>query len=108
MANGLRTSPYHILTEEEIEGVKKDAESIGIPLNVLQFNVGNQTGFSDECEVIHIRGDILPDFTSNILRDNLSQRAVLAHEYYGHYKHNPSTLESGTGEMNLGQVIELR
>ena len=95
MSNGLRTSPYHILNEEEIENVKKDAKLLGIPQDVLRFNEGSQTGFSDYHRVINIRGDVLPDTASDNLRDRLSQRAVLAHEYYGHYKNHPSPFRVG-------------
>ena len=95
MSNGLRTSPLRILNEKEIESILRDAESLNIPKNVLRFNVGNQTGFSDQDGIINIRGDILPDMTSRNLRDNLSQRAVLAHEYYGHYKAHPSSFRIG-------------
>jgi hypothetical protein len=42
-----------------------------------------------------VRGDILPDLQSNNLRDNLSSKAVLAHEYYGHYKAYPSKFKIG-------------
>lgn len=95
MANGLRTSPYHILSDEEIKNVKKAAKELNIPENILRFNQGNQTGFSDGKEIINIRGDILPDKSSNNLRDILSSKAVLAHEYYGHYKNHPSQFRVG-------------
>lgn len=95
MANGLRTSPLHILDDVEIDAVLQDAEILEIPKDVLEFNKGSQTGFSDSNQMIHVRGDILPDLKSTNLRDNLSQRAVLAHEYYGHYKAHPSQFRIG-------------
>ena len=45
--------------------------------------------------MITIRGDVLPDLSSHQLRDRLSQKAVLAHEYYGHYKAHPSQFRVG-------------
>lgn len=84
MANGLRTSPIHILSDNEMTGILKDAETLKTPKGILKFNEESQTGFFDRDVVIHVRGDILPDLKSRNLRDNLSQRAVLAHEYYGH------------------------
>lgn len=90
MANGQRRSPSHILTDKKIESLLQDAKAIDIPTDVLKFNVGNRTGFSDLEEMIHIRGDVLPDINSDNLRDLLSQKAVLAHEYYGQYKAHPS------------------
>lgn len=95
MSNGLRTSPHHILTDDEIATIKADAKSLNIPEEVLRFNEGDQTGFSDRRNVITVRGDVLPDLNSENLRDRLSQKAVLAHEYYGHYKHHPSTFRVG-------------
>lgn len=95
MANGLRTSPMRILNADEIISILKDAEEIGLPIDILKFNEGNQTGFSDRYQVIYIRGDILPDISSMNLRDNLSQKSVLAHEYYGHYKAHPSKFRIG-------------
>lgn len=95
MSNGLRTSPYHILTDEEIEKLKVDAEALEIPLDILRFNEGRQTGFSDRYKIIYVKGDVLPDRSSSNLRDMLSQKAVLAHEYYGHYKSHPSLFRIG-------------
>lgn len=95
MADGSRKSSYYILNEAEIENVKKDAKLLGIPEDALRFNEGNQTGFSDYHRVINIRGDVLPNMASDNLRDRLSQRAVLAHEYYGHYKNHPSHFRVG-------------
>lgn len=95
MSSGMRTSPLHILTDDEINSIKEDAKSIGVPENVLRFNEGTQTGFSDRLKVINVRGDVLPDLTSDNIRDRLSSKAVLAHEYYGHYKQHPSAFRVG-------------
>jgi hypothetical protein len=40
-------------------------------------------------------GDILPDPKGITARDRMSQRAVLAHEYYGHYLNHPSEYPIG-------------
>ena len=82
--NGQRTSQYRILTSEEIESLKADIEALGADLSVFRFNEGFQTGYSDRTGLIYIRGDVLPDLYSTHPRDLMSQRAVLAHEYYGH------------------------
>ena len=95
MSNGMRRSPWNILDEDEIQSVIRDAETLGIPLDVLMFNTGSQTGFSEKTGRIHIRGDIAPDVDSINLRNRLSQGAVLAHEYYGHYKNHPSVFWPG-------------
>ncbi|MDR0883057.1 MAG: hypothetical protein LBN05_00365 [Oscillospiraceae bacterium] len=87
LAMGLRTPPTHILTEEEISVVLREAEAIGIPVDVLRFNAGGRTSYNDKLRKINVRGDVLPDLRSNskIARDYMSIRSVLAHEYYGHY-----------------------
>lgn len=95
MAMGFRKPVGHILTEEEISSIIADAKAIKIPTDILCFNTGRHTGFVDDLEVINIRGDILPDLDSTIARDKMSQRAVLAHEYYGHYKNHPSEYDIG-------------
>ena len=95
MANGLRQSPFRMLSENEIVSLKADAESIGIPLEVLRFNKGSKTGFLDNLKLINIRGDVLPDLNGNSPRDLMSSKAVLAHEYYGHYANHPSLFRNG-------------
>lgn len=95
MAMGLRQPASHVLTEEEIAGVKADAEALGIDPSVLLFNTGERTGFMDDSGLIGICGDVLPDLDSKIARDCMSQRAVLAHEYYGHLAHHPSEYPIG-------------
>lgn len=95
MANGLRKSPQYILNEQDIQSVLKDAEILKIPKEVLLFNEGTQTGFSDRYKIINIRGDVFPDIESHYLRDRLSVKAVLAHEYYGHYQNHPSEFKIG-------------
>lgn len=95
MANGMRKSPLNILDDKQIERINQYADELQIPRNVLSYNTGFQTGFSDRKKIINIRGDIFPDKTSYNNRDLLSERAVLAHEYYGHMKHDPSNFDVG-------------
>ena len=95
MSSGNRRSAYHILTDAEIASIKDDAKTLKIPQSILRFNEGTTTGFCEWDMTITIRGDVLPDSNSTYLRDRLSQRAVLAHEYYGHYKQHPSKFRVG-------------
>lgn len=95
MSNGSRTSPFYILNEEEIRLIKNEADNLKIPDNILKFNEGNYTGFSDSQMVINLKGDVLPDLNSENVRDRLSVKSVLAHEYYGHYKNHPSHFRIG-------------
>ena len=84
MANGLRNSRYHILTDDEIETIKKDIRDIQADIHVFKFNKGQRTSYSDAFDEVRVRGDVLPNLNSTHPRDLMSARAVLAHEYYGH------------------------
>lgn len=94
-AFGLRQSARNIITDEEVSFLKKEAKEIDIPVSVLAFNKGTRTGFCDEEGIIHVRGDVFPDMNSKVARDRMSARAVLAHEYYGHYMNDPSEYDFG-------------
>jgi hypothetical protein len=89
----LRKPKSHILNEDEIDSLVRDAESIGIDTSILRINSGTRTGFVEDRMIINVRGDVLPDPEGLTARDRMSQRAVLAHEYYGHYKNHPSPYE---------------
>ena len=94
-AGGLRRSPFNILTDSDIECLKSEIKAIDAEERVFLFNTGLQTGYSDETGYINIRGDVMPDQYSTHPRDIMSERAVLAHEYYGHYIHSPSIYDPG-------------
>ena len=94
-AGGLRRSPFNILSESEIEHLKDEIRAIEADEKVFVFNKGTRTYYSDEYQEIRIRGDVFPDKDSTSNRDIMSERAVIAHEYYGHYKYAPSKLEVG-------------
>lgn len=96
MSNGWRTPGTKILTDDEINMIKFEIHAIGADLSVFVFNDENHinTCYNDKEDKIYIRGDILPDtrYASNITRDLMSVRAVLAHEYYGHRPHREEYL----------------
>lgn len=95
MAMSLRQPASHVLTENEIRMIKQDAKALEIDDSILRFNTGGRTGFLDEEGFIGICGDVLPDANSKNARDRMSSRAVLAHEYYGHYLNHPSQYPIG-------------
>lgn len=95
MPNGLRASRFHKLTEEEIKMIKNDIKEIQADSRVFRINEGDTTGYSDISGVIYVRGNVMPDLNSNNPRDIMSSRAVLAHEYYGHYANRGTKLEAG-------------
>lgn len=95
LPNGLRTAPGHILTDEEIKSLKKDIAAIGADEKIFKFNVGHRTGYDDILDEIRVKGDIIPDLSSNHPRDRMSARAALAHEYYGHRAYRGTKVPKG-------------
>lgn len=95
MPNGQRRSQFYELNDEEISEIKAAASSIGVPEEVLRFNIGTSTAYVDDSQTINIRGNIYPDPEGITARDRLTPRAVLAHEYYGHYMARNTVLPPG-------------
>lgn len=95
MANGPRRGRLVHVNEREQEVIRRYADEMGIPRDLLSFNTGDRTGYIDGENVIHIRGDIFPaDYAANS-RSILNAKCALAHEYYGHYLHQPSQWRPG-------------
>jgi hypothetical protein len=109
-ASGFRQSPHNTLSSEDIDSLKQDIDAIGADPSAFRFNEGRQTGFSDRDGMINVRGDVFPDAASTHPRDKLSARAVLAHEYYGHYNFSPSSFEATDwrDEMRASYVAALK
>jgi len=84
VAGGLRKSPFDILSEEDINHIKDEIRAIGADESVFRFNEGRRTGYIDGKDIINVNGDVFSDKNSTHPRDLMSERAVLAHEYYGH------------------------
>ena len=99
-----RRSPYHILTAEEIEGLKKDIEAICAEVDIFRFNYEGcaRTSYLSKLDTVFVKGDVLPDmvFASPHPRDLMSARAVLAHEYYGHRPYRNAKFQMPAGSWN--------
>ncbi|MCL1988279.1 MAG: hypothetical protein FWG64_09970 [Firmicutes bacterium] len=95
-SGGLRRSPFTTLSAEEIEHLRAEIRAISADESVFLFNNGRQTGYSDENDIIRVRYDVFSDTNSTHPRDLMSERAVLAHEYYGHRANRGTTLPSGS------------
>ena len=93
--SGYRKSCHIILTDADIKRLISDIEEIHAEKDVFRFNEGYRTGFDDDFVCINVKGDVFPDLNSKHPRDLMSSRAVLAHEYYGHYEFAPSKFKSG-------------
>lgn len=85
-ASGNRRSPFYVLSEQEIDEIKREIRAIGADESVFVFNSESVRGtcFLARDGKVHIKGNIYPDNNSDHPRDRMSVRAVLAHEYYGH------------------------
>jgi len=96
-ANGLRQG-MRKLTESEIEHLKSEIRAIEADISVFDFDNYKVTGYMDDVDVISVASNVFPDLTSNHPRDLMSERAVLAHEYYGHRAFRGTTLLPQSGE----------
>lgn len=50
LPNGLRTSPFYELSEEEIIEIRKEIAAIGADESIFRFNEGGRTGYVDELD----------------------------------------------------------
>ena len=77
--------------------LKSEITTIHADEKIFLFNDGFQTSYSDDADIIFVKGDVLPDNTNSIQpRDLMSSRAVLAHEYYGHRANRNTPLRRGS------------
>ena len=95
-AGGLRRSPFNTLSIDNIKHLQEEIRAIGADESIFVFNEGRQTSYVDELDIIRVRYDVFPDIHSTHPRDLMSERAVLAHEYYGHRKYRDTWLEHGS------------
>ena len=97
MANGLRKSPKIKLTEDDKKHLLSEINAINADPNKFVFRDGVGTGYSDERDVVFVSSNVFPSQdSSKIARDRMSERAVLAHEYYGYRANRGTVLEAGS------------
>jgi len=86
LAMGLRKPPGRILNDAEIQNLVVDIHSIDADESDFIFNSEYVRGtcYRPQDDKVYVKGNILSDQSSTHPRDLMSQRAVLAHEYYGH------------------------
>lgn len=95
MANGGRKSQFVKLTDENKQYIIKEAKAIGIEKKHLVFADGVRTAYREDVNKIFVSSQVFPSpDDSSIARDRMSVRAVLAHEYYGHYKNKNTSIPS--------------
>jgi len=95
-ANGLRRGGNRVLTLGEIEHLKSEIAAIEADLSVFDFDKNRYTGYFPPGDKILVAPNVFPDLNSDNPRDLMSERAVLAHEYYGHRTHRNTSVPRGS------------
>lgn len=97
MASGLRKSPKVKLSYDDKMHILNEIDAIEADPNIFVFRDGFGSGYSDSRDIIFISSNIFPSNDGSLHpRDLMSERAVLAHEYYGHRTHRGTSLEKGS------------
>ncbi|WP_438447890.1 RHS repeat-associated core domain-containing protein [Gorillibacterium sp. sgz5001074] len=95
-SGGQRLSAYNELNQHDIDFVKQEFSEIGGDINKLRFNQGSGTSYVDSKNIIQVRGDVFPLENVAHPRSQMSVRAVLAHEEYGHAAYRGTRLDPGS------------
>lgn len=97
MANGNRKSAKVKLSDNDKKHLLREIEAINADQSVFEFRDGYGSGYSDSRDIIYISSNILPSNDNSLHpRDLMSERAALAHEYYGHRANRGTDLEKGS------------
>ena len=97
MAKGMRKSSTIPLSGDDKVHLLKEIRAIQADEDVFVFRDYIGTGYSDKRDKVYISSNVFPSAdNSKHPRDLMSERAALAHEYYGHRANRNSTLEPGS------------
>ena len=97
MANGMRKSPFIPLSDEDKAHLLEEIAAIEADPKHFVFRDGFGTGYSDDRDIVFVSSNVFPPSDgSNHPRDLMSERAVLAHEYYGHRANRGTNLAKGS------------
>lgn len=96
MANGLRRSSVIKLTDNDKIHLLLEIDAINADRTIFVFRDGYESGYSDTRDKIFISSNIFPSNDSSLHpRDLMSERAALAHEYYGHRANRGTSVPQG-------------
>ena len=96
MASGNRRSVHNNLTDKEKEHLLSEIDAIKADRSVFVFRDGVATSYSDEFDIITVSSNVFPSNDDSLHpRDLMSERATLAHEYYGHRANRGTNLPLG-------------
>ncbi|MBQ9091505.1 MAG: hypothetical protein IJY52_04460, partial [Anaerotignum sp.] len=97
MAQGMRKSSTIPLSDADKSHLMEEINAIQADTDVFVFRDYVGTGYSDKRDKVYISSNVFPSQDgSKHPRDLMSERAALAHEYYGHRANRNSTLEPGS------------
>lgn len=97
MANGQRKSAKIALSNEDKEHLLNEINLIKADKGVFVFRDGFGSGYSDERDIVFVSSNIFPSGDDSLHpRDLMSERAALAHEYYGHRAYRNTTAPKGS------------
>lgn len=96
MASGNRRSIHNDLTDKEKKHLLSEIDAIKADRSVFVFRDGVATSYSDEFDIITVSSNVFPSNDGSLHpRDLMSERATLAHEYYGHRANRGTNLPLG-------------
>ncbi len=97
MANGNRKSSKIKLSDDDKNHLLNEIEAIKADKSIFIFRDGFGSGYSDKRDKIFISSNIYPSNDGSMHpRDLMSERAALAHEYYGHRTNRGTKLNQGS------------
>lgn len=97
MAQGMRKSSTIPLSDADKAHLMEEIKAIQADMDVFVFRDYVGTGYSDKRDKVYISSNVFPSQDgSKHPRDLMSERAALAHEYYGHRANRNSALEPGS------------
>jgi hypothetical protein len=97
MANGLRKSSKIALSDDDKKHLLNEINAIGADPSRFVFRDGFGTAYSDERDIVFVSSNVFPSNDNSLkARDLMSERAALAHEYYGHRAYRGTKLEKGS------------
>jgi hypothetical protein len=111
-ASGLRSAGTSLLNKKEITHIKNEIGAIKADFKRFVFDRQGNTAYLDDYDVVRVNRNVFPDTESGSThpRDLMSERAVLAHEYYGHraFKDNPLPAGSWQDEFRASYYAAIK
>ena len=96
MAQGYRKSCFIPLSNEDKLHLMNEIKAIGAEPKVFIFRDNHGSSYDDTFDVVFLSSNIFPSTDdSEHPRDRMSERAAIAHEYYGHRANRGTAVNKG-------------